>query len=323
MVSVIMLTYNRKEYMMQMIQDILNQSYKNFEFIIIDNNSNDGSSFLIDQYSKKDNRIKAMHLKSTVSIGKGRNVGLFMASGEYVAYIDDDDRVESDYLEFLHNLVKEVNADIAMCGCDEFKGEIVTPQCVYNEKIELTGEEAVLLLLERTKIRAGMPTKLIRKELLLKYPFVENCKSEDAHTAYKYFANARKVIVHGIPNYHIRRHEKNNSSFTSDFSKLTQVLLKEYLGLYRERTNYLIDKFPGHEEYFKYTEFSFKLSMCDKIIENSLSDCGKELERMLMDLRENKDELIKSMYLKEEEREKLKKLIVIVESGRLVKEDNN
>lgn len=308
-ISIIMLTHNRKCYAEQMIEDVLNQNYKNFEYIIVNNGSTDETDLVLTKYAQMDNRIKIVTLNQAVSIGRGRNIGLSHASGAYIAYVDDDDRIEKNYLEFLHKLILDTNADIAMCGCDEFRGDVITPQCVYNEKYVLTGEEAVLLLLERTKIRAGMPTKLIRKELLLKYPFVENCKSEDAHTVYKYFANARKVIIHGIPNYHIRRHGENNSRFTSDFSKLTQALLKEYLELYNERTSYLINKFPGHEKYFKYTELSFKLSMCDKIVVNSLSDCKKEFEGMIADLQSNKDELLNSIYLKEEEREKLKKLI--------------
>lgn len=308
MISIIMLTHNRKHFVEEMIEDVLSQSYKHFEYIIVNNGSADGTDLVLSKYAQLDNRIKLITLNQAVSIGKGRNIGLSYANGEFVTYVDDDDRIEKNYIEFLYKLIADTDADIAMCGCDEFRGDVISPQCVFNEKQELTGEEAVLLLLGRKKIRAGMPTKLFRKEILLKYPFVEECKSEDAHTAYKYFASAKKVIIHGLPNYHIRRHNENNSSFTSNYSKWTQDLLKEYLQLYKERTCYLIDKFPEHEDYFRYTELSFKLSMCDKIITNSLLDCEKELEGMLRDLRNNKDELANSKYLNEDEKEKLKSI---------------
>ncbi|EOS74258.1 hypothetical protein C819_03011 [Lachnospiraceae bacterium 10-1] len=309
LISMIMLTHNRKYFVEQMIEDVLNQSYTNFEYIIVNNGSADGTDLILSKYAQLDNRIKIVTLRQAASIGKGRNIGLRYANGEFVTYVDDDDRIEKNYLEFLYKLITDTDADIAMCGCDEFRGDVISPQCVFNERLELTGEEAVLLLLERKKIRAGMPTKLFRKDILLNYPFVEDCKSEDAHTAYKYFASAKKVIIHGLPNYHIRRHNENNSSFTSDFSKWTQDLLNEYLQLYKERTCYLIDKFPEHEAFFRYTELSFKLSMCDKIITNSLSDCERELDEMLWDLKNNKDELISSIYLKQDEKEKLKKIV--------------
>lgn len=309
MISIIMLTHNRKCYVGQMIEDVLEQSYKNFEYIIVNNGSTDDTDLILNRYAQLDHRIKVVTLNEPVSIGEGRNIGLSYAGGELISYIDDDDRIEKNYLEFLYKLITDTDADIAMCGCDEFRGEVISPQCVFNDRLELTGEEAVLLLLERKKIRAGMPTKLFRKDILLNYPFVEDCKSEDAHTAYKYFASAKKVTIHGLPNYHIRRHNENNSSFTSDFSKWTQDLLKEYLQLYKERTCYLIDKFPKHEAFFRYTEFAFKLSMCDKIITNSLPDCEKELDEMFWDLKNNKDELFNSIYLKQDEKEKLKKIV--------------
>ena len=80
-------------------------------------------------------------------------------------------------LEFLFSLIEENNADIAMCGATEGNGHTKSPQCLFDEKMVLTGEEALRLLLGRKYIRAGMPTKLYKREILERYPFEENCKN--------------------------------------------------------------------------------------------------------------------------------------------------
>ena len=74
-ISVIMLTYNRENMVSHMIECILNQTFKDFEFIIVDNGSTDKSGEIAEEYAKKDSRIKVIHL-TTSNISRGRNVGL-------------------------------------------------------------------------------------------------------------------------------------------------------------------------------------------------------------------------------------------------------
>lgn len=142
MISVIMLTYNREKFVFNMIEDVLKQSYKNFEFLIIDNGSVDGTPLLLNKYSDNDTRIRIITLPGG-SIGHARNVGVNSAKGDYIAFVDDDDRIETDYLEFLYNLVQSNEADIAICGTSEGDGCSRKPQCILNEKRVMSGEEAV------------------------------------------------------------------------------------------------------------------------------------------------------------------------------------
>ena len=115
MISVIMLTYNREELVGRAIESILAQTYRDFEFIIVDNGSSDRSGAIADEYAAKDARIRVIH-RERGNIGSGRNTGLDAAQGEHIAFIDDDDWTEPDFLEFLHSLMVEYNADVSICG---------------------------------------------------------------------------------------------------------------------------------------------------------------------------------------------------------------
>lgn len=302
MISVIMLTYNREQYVGKMIEDILQQSYRDFEFVIVDNGSTDKSGCIADEYAQKDERIQVIHLTEKHSIGHGRNVGFNHSRGEYIAYVDDDDRLEHDYLEYLMRLAETHGADIAVCGSNEFENEVISPQCVYEEEIVLSGKEAVKLLLERKKIRAGLPTKLVKRSLLKENPFVEDCYAEDIHTTYKLLAACNCLAGKGEPKYYCRRHANNNTSFMDQFAILKKTVLEEYIKLYEERCEYLTKLFPDEVEFWRYSVWSFYISMCAKIRRYHIQECQKLYDEMMCRLSAHKVEIENCSYLKEDER---------------------
>ncbi len=302
MISVIMLTYNRERYVGKMIEDILQQTYSDFEFVIVDNGSTDKSGCIADEYARKDKRIQVIHLTGKHSIGYGRNVGFDHSSGEYIAYVDDDDRLERDYLEYLMRLAEMHGADIAMCGSNEFENEVISPQCVYEEEMVLSGKEAVKLLLERKKIRAGLPTKLVKRSLLQENPFVEDCYVEDIHTTYKLLATCNRLAGKGEPKYSSRRHTNNNTHFMENFALLKRDVLEEYIEVYVERCEYLINLYPDEKEFWRYSVWSFYISMCEKIKRYQLQDCKDLYDEMMQHLSTHKAEIERCGYLREEER---------------------
>lgn len=309
MISVIMLTFNRKEYVGNMIEDILNQSYREFEYVIVNNGSTDGTNDLLAGYAKSDNRIKVLTLESAQSIGRGRNIGLQNAKGEFIAFVDDDDRVESDFLEFLFALIKENNADISMCGATEGNGETREPQCIFDEKMILSGEEALRLLLGRKYIRAGMPTKLYRREILEQYPFEEAYKNEDIHTQYKYLIASKVVAIHGEDKYYITRHGRNVSAFTSNAGCWDAQTMKDYLTAFHNRTEFVKKHAPNIYELALYSEWSFMLSMVEKIDRFRLLDCGHIGKEISEILKEHKNQFIHMPEIKDFERKWMKRYI--------------
>lgn len=308
MISVIMLTYNREQFVGRAIESILNQHYAEFEFIIVDNGSEDRSGEIAREYAGKDTRIRVLRIPKS-NIGTGRNAGLDAARGEYITFIDDDDTAEPDMLGFLYRLAKENDADIALCGSTkEVNGEIL-PNCVFDEKLVMTPEEAVTALLQRKKYNAAMPSKLMRRELFDQIRFKTEGKYDDISVVYKYFAAANRVVAHGIPLYCFWRHPGNNSAFTTNDSLLTPEQLEEYFAAFRERTQYLSQKLPKIADYAKYSEWSYLISMCNKISKNHLENCARQLEFIKKELAEHYAEFYYSPYIEDFERELMRNYI--------------
>ena len=308
-ISIIMLTYNRKDMVKHMIEDILQQTYADFEYIIVDNGSTDGTNEVLEKYAKTDSRIRIITLEQTQSIGRARNIGVRDAQGEFITFVDDDDRVKSDYLDFLFSLIKENDADISMCGTSEGDGETWNPQCLFDEKMILTGEEALRLLLGRKYIRAGMPAKLYKKEILCRYPFEENYKNEDIHTQYKYLMCSNRVAIHGVDKYYFVRHESNVSGFTSDAGKWDAQTMKDYLTAFHNRTMFVKENAPDTYYLALYSELSFMISMVEKIDRFQLKDCEAIGRALTEILKENEKRFLNMAEIKDFEKVWFKKYI--------------
>ncbi|WP_075721646.1 glycosyltransferase family 2 protein [Roseburia sp. 499] len=307
-ISVIMLTYNREKLVQRAIESVLNQTYKNIEFIIVDNGSEDKSGEVVEYYAKMDKRIKPYHI-SKCCIGAGRNFGLRQATGEYVAFIDDDDWMYEDMLEYLVDFVKDYNADIVLCGSQkEIEGKIFD-NCCFDKVLVMNSGESVIELLKRKKYNAAYPTKLLKKELFDQIPFREDGKYDDITVVYKHFALAKCVVAGGEPKYCFRRHESNNSAFTTNDLLLTEDQLEEYLAAFRERTEWLSAKLPSIADYAQYSEWSYMISMCNKIEKNQLRSCYQVLKRIKKILIVNYDVFFYSEYIQDFEKEWMKKYI--------------
>lgn len=300
-VSVLMLTYNREMMVSRAIESILNQTFQDFEFIIVDNGSTDRSGAIADEYAARDSRIHVIH-RQRGNIGAGRNTALDVAQGKYLAFIDDDDWAEPDFLEFLVRLIEETQADVAICGATDR---------VYDEKKVMTAEESLIELMWRKKYNVAFPTKLFRRELMEQLRFPEDGKYDDIALMYRLLAEAHTVVYHGLPKYTFYRHPGNNSAWTTDHSLLTPETLQEYLDAYRTRTQWLSEKFPGSADEFRYFEWSFMISMVEKITRCHLKDCMQQREEMIQTLRENQSKFLNSPNLLEFEQEWMGKYVCI------------
>ncbi len=282
MISVIMLTYNREALVARAIESILAQTYRDFEYIIVDNGSADRSGRIADAYAAQDSRIKVIH-RERGNIGSGRNTGLDAAQGDYITFIDDDDWAEPDFLEFLIGLIQENSADVAICGAADK---------VFDEKKIMSPEEALIELMWRKKYNMAFPTKLFRKELAEHLRFPEDGIYDDIALMYKLLAGAKRVAYHGLLKYTFYRHPGNHSAWTTDHSLLTPETLDEYLSAYRTRTEWLSGRFPNRAETWRYFEWSFMISMVEKINRLGITGCRKQLEAMKRELADHKAEFL-------------------------------
>jgi hypothetical protein len=183
-------------------------------------------------------------------------------------------------LEFLHNLALENDADIAICGAAD---------SAFEERRVYSAEEAVTELLWRKRFNVRFPTKLIRRKLFDGVRFSAEAKYDDIELMPKILASANRAAYHGLPKYTFYRHGGNNSAWTTNHSLLDADTLTEYLRVYRERTVWLCARFPGGAPAWRYFEWSFWVSMVEKVARLDLADCralAEELRWRLADCRE-------------------------------------
>ena len=115
LVSMIIPVYGVEAYLGECLETVLNQTYKNLEIILIDDESPDRCPEICDQYAQKDERIKVIHQKNG-GAANARNHGLDMATGEYICFIDSDDKIENNYVEKLLGAIKENKAEVVVCS---------------------------------------------------------------------------------------------------------------------------------------------------------------------------------------------------------------
>lgn len=110
LVSVVIPVYNVRAYLKACLESVLQQTYKNFETIMVDDGSTDGSADLCDEYAKRDSRFSVIHQKNS-GVASARNKALSMARGEFLLFIDSDDWIDPDYIESLVKAAEEYNVD--------------------------------------------------------------------------------------------------------------------------------------------------------------------------------------------------------------------
>ena len=119
LISIIIPVYNAENYLEQCLNSIKNQTYKNFEVIIVNDGSKDNSEVICKRFSEDDSRFRYFS-KENGGVSSARNFGLDNANGHYITFIDGDDWVEHNHLEILIKSITENNSDIAICSYKEF-----------------------------------------------------------------------------------------------------------------------------------------------------------------------------------------------------------
>lgn len=135
-ISVIIPVYNVEKYIATCINSILDQTYNNFEVILVDDGSSDSSGQICDEFAIKDARIKVIH-KSNSGVSDSRNKGISQASGQYICFIDGDDFIEKNYFEKVFQLIANYSPKVLINSYKLFyeNGKILEPFKKTSEKV--------------------------------------------------------------------------------------------------------------------------------------------------------------------------------------------
>ena len=206
MLSVIIPVYNTEDYLDKCIKSVLNQTFRDYEIILVDDFSTDSSGRICDDYAKKHDCIKVIH-KEHGGPAQTRKAGLAYASGTYVIYMDSDDRITPDMYEYMMEKILKYDADIGICDIviETEKSRIPLYRDIpegFYDKDRLNKEIYPIMLFSETKnepaIAPSLCNKIIKKTIIEKVLFAANENiyyGEDAVCMYPCMLDADSVYI--------------------------------------------------------------------------------------------------------------------------------
>lgn len=232
-VSVIVPVYKVESYLDDTVTCLLGQTYTNLEIILVDDGSPDRCGAMCDAYAAKDTRVKVIH-KENGGLSSARNAGTKICTGDYIMFIDSDDVVALDYIEFLLGLCTKEKADIAVCLTRDFKDGTVP---LYNigldyPMVQMNGIESLKKLFYFNEIRTGVISKLFSRVLLPHLFFQEGIYYEDAWPMYQAHLNARTVALGRAYKFGYRH--RNGSQSRQKFSLKDMACVTEWEKIYND-----------------------------------------------------------------------------------------
>ena len=239
-VSIIVPVYNVESYLPRCIESLINKTYKYIEIILINDGSTDSSLAICEDYSKKDDRIILIN-QSNGGLSAARNAGIDCSSGEYICFVDSDDWVELDYVQFCLDLLVDSSSEIAVVGSfdsyDE-KDEYNTKGWIDKDNIAYDKSSAMRLLIEDVHIKSHAWDKMFQKDLFKDIRFPVGKNFEDIFIMHELFNRAKTIVVSKQPKYH---YYIRSNSIARNY-KTKNIL--DYFDAHFGRLDFLNDFYP-------------------------------------------------------------------------------
>lgn len=297
LISVIIPVYNGEKYLAKCLDSILNQTYKHFEIIIVDNNSQDNSYQLAMDYALKDERIKVYHQKVS-GVSHTRNYGVSVAKGTYIQFIDCDDYIEANLLQYSYELISKEHADLVCTGLilniQDPKGLKLVNQTT-EFMIADTNESIMNKVLETmhgTYFNSPV-NKLYRKAIIDKYTLVMPTDidlGEDLIFNLAYVSNCHKVIFADQCFYHYQMRLADNLSIKYRSNKV-KLMFEHY-----EVTKAYLDSLNANKEAYIKLNTLFVIWMYSAYNDLHYPSCNLSYYEKLHQIKTNNDTYLK--YIK-------------------------
>jgi glycosyltransferase involved in cell wall biosynthesis len=221
-ISVIIPVFNVEKYLRRCVDSVLAQTFRDFEIILVDDCSPDGSPAICEEYAQKDRRITVIHNAKNEGSSQTRKVGLEAAHGDYILFVDSDDWIESNMLELLYN--KAIDDDLDMVCCLFYRNTDTKQSIIefpfLDDKIEMIKEIAAW-----TGFSPSVWNKLIKNEICQKINFPTAGYGEDRQIVVQAIHYASRIGYVKTALYH---YYSNSSSWCNSSSKVMQRYADEY-----------------------------------------------------------------------------------------------
>lgn len=204
MISVIMCVYNKEEYLNRSISSVLNQTYQDYEIILVDDGSTDRSSEICDSYEKNYEKVRVFH-KQNGGLPSALNCGLDNAKGDFVAFVDPDDWVEPEHLELMMSAHEKYGTDLEICGFFRVQTEKETVANESGSLCLLNQDQALLMLFGGDYFSTYYWNKFFHMDIIREHHlrFDDSLKAgEDILFAYQYICHCKMIVYDPKPTYH-------------------------------------------------------------------------------------------------------------------------
>ena len=290
-ISVIVPVYNVEAYLERCVESILHQTYTNFELILINDGSTDSSGKICDHLSNQYENIKVYHIENA-GVSNARNMGIQLATGAWITFIDSDDFVTNDYLATLASAVEGGNVGFVIAPLHHIKNGIVTDLPPYSGRKELwSTEETMKELLMTTKTSFFPVAKLFKRDLLVDEKFnTDYHLAEDALFLTELLLKTRcSSVFIDKPIYY---YDHREGSATTSVNRYVFDTIEVYKNIIAQ----VSQVFPNLKYELKNRECWSYITVYDKIIFTSSEQYQKEKVELRTWIIQHRHEIWKDTY---------------------------
>lgn len=239
MITIIVPVYNTEKYLRRCVDSILNQKYNDYELLLINDGSTDKSKMICEEYAAQDSRIKLVN-KTNGGSASARNLGLNMARGEYIAFVDSDDYVHRDYLTIMMDLMAKYGLDLVQCALKEsvnynpalLETSIQEYDVCVRTNLELSEE----FCSRNTYLESAvLYNKLYRAELFDGLRFPEGKGIDDEYLSYQLIYRAKRIVKTDAVLYYYFMSENSQMRSTPTLKRLDGIdAVQQQIKFYKE-----------------------------------------------------------------------------------------
>lgn len=237
--SIIMPVFNTEKYLGKAINSILNQTFKDFELILIDDCSKDSSYLICEKFINKDSRVKLLKNDINLGVAKTRNIALNNISGKYLTFVDSDDYIEINLLEIVYDIINNNNVDFLKYSCkeeyvDEKEQLLYTKicqvkNCFLDDKIKIQNK---IIDMEKVPLFGYLCNSFYKVDIIQenKILFDEKCTvNEDFVFNVKYILYIKNLYCIDFLGYHYMKRKNNSLSTKKQDNYYKMHMMKIYL----------------------------------------------------------------------------------------------
>ncbi len=281
MISIIVPVYNVNKYLLESVNSILNQTYRDLEIILVDDGSTDESGIMCDDIANRDIRVKVIHKKNG-GLSDARNVGIENATGSYIGFVDSDDWIDTDMYETMLKRIEQTDADICVCGYyREFIGLTISNYPSDNNTYD--SAEALATLFRGEEFQDHAWSKLYKTDLFKSIRFPVGLIYEDIRTTYRLFKECTKICTVSKPLYHYR--QRKSSIVRSSFNERQIQMLDATKEIFQNDS----EKLRKYETLLKRKQLMTECFLCRELLldENGVVKYRSLFEELYANIRRN------------------------------------